>query len=103
MIDIHVITSPQLVKSYAMTEPWGLGIDNNKLFICDGSAGLKIYDATDRLRIDEHLLKTFTDVTAHDVIPMWSVLILLAADGIYQYDYSNLNNITLISKIPIGG
>ena len=103
VIDIHVITSPQLVKSYAMTEPWGLGIDNNKLFICDGSAGLKIYDATDRLRIDEHLLKTFTDVTAHDVIPMGNVLILLAADGIYQYDYSNLNNITLISKIPIGG
>jgi len=103
VIDINVITNPQLVQSCSMTEPWGLGIDNNKLFVCDGAAGLKIYDATDKLRIDQHLLKTFTDVTAHDVIPMGNVLILLAADGIYQYDYSNLNNITLISKIPIGG
>lgn len=103
VIDINVITNPQLVQSYVMTEPWGLGIDNNKLFICDGAAGLKIYDATDKLRIDQHLLKTFTEVTAHDVIPMGNVLILLAADGIYQYDYSDLNNITLISKIPIGG
>lgn len=102
VIDIRVINSPQLVKSYSMNEPWGLGIDNQKLFVCDGAAGLKIYDASDPLRIDENLLKTFTDVTAHDVIPMGNLLILLATDGIYQYDYSDLNNITLISRIPIG-
>jgi len=103
VIDIREILSPQLVKGYSMTEPWGLGIDNRKLFVCDGAAGLKIYDASDPLRIDENLLKTFTDVTAHDVIPVGNLLILLATDGIYQYDYSELNNITLISRIPIGG
>jgi len=103
VIDIREILSPQLVKGYSMTEPWGLGIDNRKLFVCDGAAGLKIYDASDPLRIDENLLKTFTDVTAHDVIPVGNLLILLATDGIYQYDYSDLNNITLISRIPIGG
>jgi hypothetical protein len=86
-----------------MTEPYGLGIDTKTLFVCDGSAGLKIYDATDPFRIDEHLLKTFTDINATDVIPAGASLILLATDGIYQYDYSDLQNIYLLSKIPLYG
>jgi hypothetical protein len=27
---------------------------------------------------------------------------MIAEDGIYQYDYSDLNNIKLLSKLPIG-
>jgi hypothetical protein len=102
VVDLHVITDPQLVKSYAMTEPYGVGIDNKKLFVCDGSAGLKVYDATDPLRIDEHLIRTFSDLKAFDVIPLNGTLILIAADGIYQYDYTDLNNMQLLSKINIG-
>jgi hypothetical protein len=103
VIDLHVISSPQLIRNYPMTEPYGLGIDNKKLFVCDGPAGLKVYDASDPIRIDEHLITTFTDVIATDVIPFNNILILLAADGIYQYDYSDLNNMQLLSKINIGG
>ncbi len=102
VVDLHVMTSPQLVKSYAMTEPYGVGIDNKKLFVCDGSAGLKVYDATDPLRIDEHLLHTFGDIKATDVIPWNGILILMAEDGIYQYDYSDISNLQLLSKITIG-
>lgn len=103
VVDLHVISSPQLIRSYPLTEPYGLGIDNKKLFVCDGSAGLKVYDATDPLRIDEHLLHTFTGINVTDVIPYNGVLILLAADGIYQYDYTDINNLQLLSKITIGG
>ncbi|MBK7213805.1 MAG: hypothetical protein IPH88_11030 [Bacteroidales bacterium] len=102
VIDLHVITSPQLVRSYPMTEPYGLGIDNKKLFVCDGSAGLKIYDATDPLRIDEHLLSTFSSIQARDVIPMNGVLVCMTTDGIYQYDYTDLNNLQLLSTITFG-
>jgi len=103
VVDIKVISNPTLVKSYPMTEPYGLGIDNKKLFVCDGSAGLKVYDATDPLRIDENLVQTFTGIIATDVIPYNGVLIMMAADGIYQYDYSDLMNLQLLSKITIGG
>jgi len=103
VVDLRSIASPTLAKSYTLTEPHGLGIDNKTLFVCDGSAGLKIYDASDPLRIDEHLLKTFTDINATDVIPAGTSLILLATDGIYQYDYSDLHNIFLLSKIPLDG
>jgi hypothetical protein len=103
VVDLHVITSPQLVRSYPMTEPYGVGIDNKKLFVCDGSAGLKVYDASDPLRIDEHLVTTFTGLKATDVIPYNGILILLAEDGIYQYNYTDINNLQLLSKINIGG
>jgi hypothetical protein len=103
VIDLQNIMSPTLLKSYTMTEPYGLGIDNKTLFVCDGPAGLKIYDVTDPLQVDTHMLKQYTDVKAIDVIPLGNVLIMIAEDGIYQYNYSDLQNIEQLSKIPIGG
>ena len=102
VIDLKNIKSPVLMKSYAMSEPYGLGIDEKTLFVCDGQAGLKIYDATDPLRIDMNMLKNYTNLKALDVIPYNNILIMIAQDGIYQYDYANLQNIRLLSKIPIG-
>ena len=102
VIDLNVIASPVLMKSYAMEEPYGLGIDNKTLFVCDGKAGLKIYDASDPLRIDLNMLKRYSDLKALDVIPCGKVLIMIAEDGIYQYNYSDLQNIKQLSKIPIG-
>ncbi len=103
VIDLKDIMSPVLMKSYPMSEPYGLGIDNKTLFVCDGQAGLKIYDASDPLRIDLHMLKQYTNLKAFDVIPYGNVLIMIAADGIYQYNYADLQNIKQLSKIPIGG
>ena len=102
VIDLKNIMSPVLMKSYPMSEPYGLGIDNKTLFVCDGQAGLKIYDASDPMRIDQHMLKQYTNLKALDVIPFGDVLIMIAEDGIYQYNYSDLQNIKQLSKIPIG-
>jgi len=102
VIDLKDIMNPVLMKSYSMSEPYGLGIDNKTLFVCDGQAGLKIYDATDPLRIDLHMLKNYTNLKALDVIPFGKVLIMIAEDGIYQYSYSDVLNIQELSKIPIG-
>jgi len=102
VIDLRNIMSPVLVKSYDMSEPYGLGIDDKTLFVCDGQAGLKIYDATDPLRIDLNMIKQYTNLKALDVIPYGNILIMIAEDGIYQYNYSDLLNIKQVSKIPIG-
>ncbi len=102
VIDLKNIKSPVLMKSYALSEPYGLGIDEKTLFVCDGQAGLKIYDATDPLQIDMHMVKNYTNLKAYDVIPYNGTLIMIAQDGIYQYDYADPQNIKLLSKIPIG-
>jgi len=102
VIDIRVISNPVLVKSYAMTEPYGLGVDKKTLFVCDGQAGLKIFNATDPLRIDQNILKQYSNLKAIDVIPLDPILIMIAQDGLYQYSYADLKNIQQLSKIPIG-
>jgi hypothetical protein len=102
VVDIRVITSPQLVKTYPMTNPHGLGIQEDKsLFICDGEAGLKVYDATDPLRIDEHLLYSFPEINAFDVIPLGNLIIMIGADGLYQYSFEE-GVMNQLSFIPIG-
>ena len=82
-----------------MTNPHGLGIDDKTLFICDGSDGLKAFDATDVTTIDQNLLAHYKDIDAKDVIPYKNTLIMIGEDGIFQYDYSNPKDIKLLSTI----
>ncbi len=102
IVSIADLKNPNSLKVYPMSGPYGLGIDENVLFICDGDAGLKIYDASDPLAIDDNILAHFPEIQAFDVIPINGVLILIGEDGIYQYDYQDIENIKFISKIEIG-
>ncbi|MDY6799796.1 MAG: hypothetical protein SVU94_01070 [Bacteroidota bacterium] len=101
VIDISDIIKPIHLKSYAMDEPYGLGIDDSILFVCDGSSGLKIYDVTDKLHITDNLIAQFRDIQAYDAIPFNDVLMLIGDDGLYQYDYSDTKDIQLLSTIPV--
>ena len=103
VIDISSITNPYLVKSYPMYNPHGLGIDGDLLFICDGTAGLKIYDKSDPLEIINRKIAHYPDFNTYDVIPMNGTLMLVGEKGIYQYDYSNPQNIVELSRIQITG
>lgn len=99
VLDISDISQPNRLASYNMTGPYGLGIDGNTLFICDGNAGLKVFDATDKYKIDENLIAQYSSIIAYDVIPLNGLLLVIAEDGFYQYDYSDLTNIQLLSSI----
>lgn len=101
VIDIKDLTNPVLLKIYPMTNPHGLGIDNKNLFVCDGDDGLKIYDATDHLKISDNQLAHYKNINTYDVIPYNKVAIMTGKDGIYQFDYSNPKDIKLLSKVTI--
>ncbi len=89
-----------LVASYPLHGPYGLGIDDQTLFVCDGEAGLKIYDVEDKQHVDDHKIADFSNINAYDVIPFGNYLFMIGDDGFYQYDYSDLQNISQISFIP---
>lgn len=92
VIDVSDKENPQKIESYDMTSPKGLGIDKKTLFVCDD--GLKVYDVTDVKTIDKHLIKHFSNgFDGFDVIPYNNVLMMIADDGIHQYDYSDLTDI----------
>ncbi|MDO9372861.1 MAG: hypothetical protein V4725_07580 [Bacteroidota bacterium] len=99
IVNIQNILQPRLTKIYDMAEPKGLSKDGKHLWICDGKAGLKIYDASNVE--DLKLLKVFKDINPFDVICLGSIAIVVANEGFYQYDYTNINNIKLVSKIAI--
>lgn len=101
VINIENLLAPKLEKVYPMTNPHGLGIDNQMLFLCDGSDGLKVFDIADRMKIDENQLAHYGDFDAYDVIPFNNVLMLIGEDGIFQFDYSNPKNIKLLSQISV--
>jgi hypothetical protein len=101
IVDIHKLASPIKIKSYPMHNPHGLGIEQGILFICDGDAGLKVYDASDPLNLNANQLAHFTEINTFDVIPIEKHLIMIGEDGLYQYDYSDVKDISLLSMIPI--
>ena len=90
-----------LLKSYPMFGPQGLGIDDDLLFICDGDAGLKIYNSADPLTITEHLVASFPSINAYDVIPINNYLFMIGEKGFMLYDYTSIQNIKQIGIIPV--
>ena len=100
VVDVSDIKYPKQLVSYTMTNPKGLGIDHGKLFLCDD--GLKIYNVTNPQTIMSNQLAHYAGMDGFDVIPQNNILMMIASDGLYQYDYSDLNHIRQISKIPVG-
>ncbi|WP_297696142.1 hypothetical protein [uncultured Eudoraea sp.] len=98
IVDISDLTSPVLATSYAMDEPYGLGIKDNKLFICDGKSGLKIYDKTDIENLVS--LNHYENIITFDVIPMNESLIMIGDEILHQYRYLD-NDIELISSMNL--
>lgn len=101
VIDISNKYEPKRMVSYAMSDPYGLGIDGSTLFICEGEFGLKVYDATDSYAITSNKIAEFSQIHAYDVIPLSSFLFVIGDDGFHIYDYSNLNDISLLGTLPV--
>ena len=91
----------ELLKSYPMYGPQGLGIDDDLLFVCDGDAGLKIYNSADPLAISNNMIASFPFINAYDVIPVNNYLFMIGDKGFMLYDYSNIQNIKQIGFIPV--
>lgn len=98
IIDIQNIETPKLVKSYPLDEPYGLGVKDFQLFICDGNSGLKIYDKTDVMELKE--LSHFEDIITYDVIPLESHLLMVGDGILYQYNYHE-DDLELISTLAL--
>ena len=98
IVDISNISNPELAVSYPMDEPYGLGVKDEKLFICDGASGLKVYDKTDINSLQ--LLDHFEDVVTFDVIPLQNHLLMVGDGTLYQYEY-NEAGITLLHALQL--
>lgn len=102
VVDIQNLANPHKIAEYPMTNPHGLGIKDEILFICDGRDGLKIYDASNVLTIDQNLIRHYNNIDAFDVIPYGhKKLLMIGRNGLLQFDYTDINNIQLLSTILV--
>lgn len=100
IVDVKDAYHPVQLVSYKMKNPKGLGIDSGALFLCDD--GLKVFrigDDPQTLVANQILHRPGMD--GYDLIPYENVLMMIADDGLYQYDYSDLSDIRFLSVLRI--
>jgi hypothetical protein len=99
VIDIKNLMDPVLVKAYDLTRPTGLCKDGNLLFVCDGNSGVRLFDATAPGNLKQ--LNQIEVNDSYDIIAGNHHAMVVARDGLYQYDYSDVKNIRKLSFYAI--
>ncbi len=98
VIDIRNLPSASLLKTYPMQKPKGLSVYDKYLYLCDD--GLKIYDKTDPLNLKQ--LSHLRNIDTYDAIALDDThLLVIGADGFYQYDVSDPAAPRELSKIAV--
>ena len=96
IVDISNLNSPQPVKTLSLSNPTGLDINNDTLYVCN--KGLKIFNVADKYNPIE--INYITGIEAQDVIVQQGRIIVIASNGLYQYKLTD-SGLQKISAIPI--
>lgn len=104
VVDVSDLTNPSLIRSYPMSNPHGLSVVDQTLYLCEGAFGLKTFDVKDNLTIDQHQLDIVSGFFAYDVIVLspGNHVMVVGKDGLYQFDASDKNDIRQVSVLSIG-
>lgn len=89
---------PKQVATLLMSEPHGLGLKDDILYVCMGKNGLNVIDVSDRTRpVSRKILSDGTDFI--DVIPYEHVLIAYVQGGFVLYNITDPEDPQKISTI----
>jgi hypothetical protein len=86
-----------LIKTVDMKSPWGLGIRDKALYVCEESNGMVVFDLTDPYNPVKKM--EFKEDTFYDVIPYQDVLIAYVKEGVCFFDISDPLSPVLLSKV----
>lgn len=101
VVDIRNLREPQLVKAYTMLNPHGLALAGDYLYLAEGQHGLKSFNVSDVLGIDQNQLEFLTQMKSVDIIPGPKSLIVIGPDGVCQFDYSTPASLKPLSCINV--
>lgn len=97
--DVNDINNPNIIASYDMISPRGMGLADDILFVCEGPFGLRTLNVSDPLDVEFVAFKE--DIHANDVIVLSDILLVIGPDNITQFDYSDPANLVQLSEIRI--
>ena len=100
VLDINNLSSPIEVDEIAMNSPYGMTVINNRLFVGEGTNGLKIFDVSNEKSptLENH----YKDIEAYDIIadPTNNDIIFIAGpDGLDQFEQNAAEQLELKSTI----
>lgn len=95
ILDVSNLMQPSLIKSFPMTNPHGLGLKDEFVYLCDGKAGLKVYDVSNKTSIK---LKQQLDIAeAFDIILNGNLALVVGKDGLYQFQIKTDGRLEFLS------
>lgn len=95
--DITNLLQPRQKNVIPLESPWGLGMTNDRLFVCNGASGMTILDIT-----QPHypkVLQKITDATYYDVIVYDDLLICMIEGGTLLYEIQSDGQIVKMGQI----
>jgi len=98
VVDVSDPTNPSTIDIRELNNPAGLGLDGNYLFVTDGDAGIRVYDVSSPENIAEI---GNIPVNTFDVIPLDGLLIAVGLENLFQFDYTDINQITQLSSLQL--
>lgn len=94
IVDISDLKNPDILTTFPMIRPLGLGIYGDTLLVCDN--GVKVLDVSNPTSIK--LLNAIEDIPAIDIIPIGDLMIISTTNGLKQYRYKN-KQLSLLSEL----
>ena len=98
IVDISDKQNPKIANTYEMNNPYGLGVKDDWLFVCDGNEGLKVFDIQNTPNLEQ--IDHFKDINTYDVIPLDDKLLMVGDNTLYQYSYKG-KEVNLISSFTL--
>ena len=96
--NIKNISDPFIVNTFPMINPYGLGIKNSALYVCEADSGIKVFNIANAYT--PVLSKTLRfNETAYDVIVAGNILVCYIKSGISFFDIANALSPVFISSI----
>jgi len=93
---------PRLAKEIELTNPGGLAVSGDELVVTDGKSGVRFLDVSEPS--NPHLIATVKGPDSpSDVIILDSTVLVVARDGLYQYQYKNGESPRLLSRLGASG
>jgi hypothetical protein len=88
---------PKLIGEMPMSTPWGLAVNNSRLYVSRGYLGYTLLDVSSPSQPAE--LATWTGEDARDFIWAGKTLYVLQHDNVSIYDITDPLNPALLSKV----
>ena len=96
IIDIQNPKDLEVTSTHLMFNPHGLAVHENYVIVCDGSAGIKVVDVSNKSK--PSVVETYPIEFAYDIILDFPKALVVGEKKLYQYDLSELPKLELKSE-----